>query len=158
MTGVIPANRSGLIGVGYEGRTVDDLVAHLVAARVSRVVDVRLTPISRKPGLSKTALGATLAGAGIEYEHRRALGNPRQNRAGFAGPPTALAEARAVFSALLRSPESVEALDALAEAAHRQRVAVLCFEADESRCHRDIVLREVHQRAISVSGSRRPAR
>ncbi|MFC3735934.1 DUF488 family protein, N3 subclade [Paractinoplanes deccanensis] len=27
------------------------------------------------------------------------------------------------------------------------RVALLCFEADERRCHRDVILRELHGRA-----------
>jgi hypothetical protein len=41
---------SGLIGVGYEGRTVDDLSAQLVAIGVSRVVDVRLNRSPASPG------------------------------------------------------------------------------------------------------------
>jgi hypothetical protein len=40
----------GLLSVGYEGRTVDDLVDLLVAEGVEVVADVRLTPMSRKPG------------------------------------------------------------------------------------------------------------
>jgi hypothetical protein len=43
-----------------------------------------MTPISRKPGLSKAAFGRELAAAGIIYEHRRELGNPKWNPAGFA--------------------------------------------------------------------------
>ncbi|MDR1430587.1 MAG: DUF488 domain-containing protein, partial [Propionibacteriaceae bacterium] len=47
------------------------------------LVDVRQTPISRKRGLSKTALGAALSEAGIDYIHLRELGNPRDNRDGY---------------------------------------------------------------------------
>ncbi|PPJ18215.1 hypothetical protein C5E45_10195 [Nocardia nova] len=43
----------------------------LAEAGVATVVDVRLTPISRKPGLSKTKLSAALAEAGIRYVHLR---------------------------------------------------------------------------------------
>ena len=50
----------GLVGVGYEGRTVEELIVQLHTLGVSRLVDVRLTPLSRKPGLSKTALGQAL--------------------------------------------------------------------------------------------------
>ncbi len=46
---VQPMLSSGLIGVGYEGRTLEELVAHLLAMDVSRLVDVRLNPISRNP-------------------------------------------------------------------------------------------------------------
>jgi uncharacterized protein (DUF488 family) len=148
----------GLVGVGYEGLAVDELVDRLVAMGVYHLVDVRLTPISRKPGLSKTALGRALAEAGIGYEHRRELGNPKANRAGFAGLPAELAEARAAFATLLRRPEAEVALDALADAGQRERIAVLCFEADQHRCHRDVVLREVRRRAVSASASTRRER
>lgn len=149
---------AGLVGVGYEGRTVEQLVAHLRELAVSRLVDVRLTPISRKPGLSKTALGATLAQAGIAYEHRRELGNPKPNRAGFTGPPEAREHARAAYAALLDSPQAAQALDAVAEAARHERVAVLCFEADQACCHRDLVVRAAARRLSAVGATRRPAR
>ncbi|MDG4769766.1 DUF488 domain-containing protein [Solwaraspora sp. WMMD792] len=68
---------AGLIGIGYEGRSVDGLIAELRAAGVSRLVDVRLTPISRKPGFSKSALAKALNAAGIAYEHRRELKGDR---------------------------------------------------------------------------------
>jgi uncharacterized protein (DUF488 family) len=40
---------STVVTVGYEGRTVDEFVDALSAARVKTLVDVRLTPISRNP-------------------------------------------------------------------------------------------------------------
>ena len=71
------------MSVGYEGRTVEDLVQRLLAENVQVLVDVRLTPLSRKPGLSKTRLARALKAVGISYVHHRALGNPKDNRAGF---------------------------------------------------------------------------
>ena len=125
---------------------------------VQRLVDVRLTPLSRKRGFSKSALIQALATAGIAYEHRRELGNPKHNRAGFAGSDADRSQARAVFAELLRRPEAVEAIDAVAAAAAREQVVVLCFEADQHRCHRDLVLAELTQRAVTGRGSRRRAR
>jgi uncharacterized protein (DUF488 family) len=139
-----------LIGVGYQGRTADELVAHLQALHVTRLVDVRLNPISRKPGLSKTALARALADAGIVYEHRRELGNPKTNRVGFAGSPTEQADARARYRDILHQPQADDALNNLAEAGRRERVAVLCFEADQSRCHRDLVLLEAQERMTTA--------
>jgi uncharacterized protein (DUF488 family) len=144
----------GLIGVGYQGRTLGELTAHLLALQVSRLVDVRLNPISRKPGLSKTALGRALAAAGISYEHRRELGNPTTNRAGFAGNPAEREAARARYRDLLHRPEANAALNAIADAARRERVAILCFEADEHRCHRDIVLHEAHQKIAAAAAGK----
>ncbi len=66
-----------IAGIGYEGGTVEDVVARLVEAGVDTVIDVRETPWSRKPGLSKTKLRAFLEAAGIEYRHMRAAGNPK---------------------------------------------------------------------------------
>jgi uncharacterized protein (DUF488 family) len=139
-----------LIGVGYEGMEISEFVANLVAQQVSRLVDVRLTPISRKPGFSKTALAIALARVGIAYEHHRALGNPKSNRAGFGGDEQAVVEAKARYCQLLERPEAAAALEKLRRAATRERVAVLCFEADQYRCHRDVVLREVAALSLRV--------
>lgn len=65
---------AGLVSIGYEGRTALELIATLSQLGVSVLVDVRLTPLSRKPGLSKTKLGLAAAEAGIRYVHLPALG------------------------------------------------------------------------------------
>lgn len=134
---------TGILGVGYEGRTLTEFVDGLLADGVTHLVDVRLTPTSRKPGFSKTALSRALGEAGIAYDHRPALGNPKANRAGFAGGPADLARARAAFAQRMSRPEAVEAIDDMARLARQTLVAVLCFEADQTRCHRDVVLSEI---------------
>lgn len=138
--------RGGLVGIGYEGRSIDEFVADLVDRGISRVVDVRLTPISRKPGFSKNALREALAGRDIAYEHRPELGNPKENRPGFRGAEADLAAARATYARLLRKPDAAAALDRLARVARRESIAVLCFEADEERCHRHVVRQAVAAR------------
>lgn len=129
-----------MIGIGYQGRDVEAVVADLVAAGVTMVVDVRLTPVSRKRGFAKRALAATLAEAGIDYRHLPALGNPRPNRAGFAATGVELARARARYAALLERPDAMDALAEVTELARRGTVALLCFEADEEHCHRHVLL------------------
>ncbi len=62
--------RWGVVSVRYEGRTAGQLVADLYDLEVKHLVDVRLTPLSRKPGLSKCKLDA-----GITYRHMPGLGN-----------------------------------------------------------------------------------
>ncbi|MEV4540635.1 DUF488 domain-containing protein [Micromonospora echinaurantiaca] len=158
MSSQVHAQPTGLIGVGYQGHDIATFVDELAKAQVSRLVDVRLTPISRKPGFSKAALARALAVVGITYEHRPELGNPKSNRAGFAGSPAELAEARNVFATLLYRPEAANAIDVLAAAGAAERVAVLCFEADQHRCHRDVVLAEAGRWSVSAPGSRRRAR
>ncbi|MFJ4032995.1 DUF488 family protein, N3 subclade [Streptomyces griseoluteus] len=135
----------GLWSAGYEGRNIDSFVTSLRASRIEIVADVRLTPISRKKGFSKTRLGEALAEAGIEYTHLRSLGNPKDNRAPFWDGRLDVGRAR--FRGVLRSEEAQTHLERLAEHARQSRVAVLCFEKDESRCHRQVVLDMVCERA-----------
>ena len=71
-TGMGISRSPQLVSVGYEGREVDDLVSHLLRESVDVLVDVRLTPISRKPGLSKRRLTEALASVGVSYVHFRA--------------------------------------------------------------------------------------
>ena len=123
-----------IAGIGYQGRSVEQLVAALRAAGIARVLDVREVPWSRKPGFSKRALAEQLAEAGIGYEHLPAAGNPRANRRSALSTAESLAGYRAH---LARDPA---VLEAIAEAAGRELVALLCFEADWRECHRSVLL------------------
>lgn len=126
-----------LVSIGYEGKSVDNLVNQLLEQGVRVLVDVRLTPLSRKPGLSKTKLSEALAAVGISYVHYRALGNPKDNRAGFrAGEP----ESRARYRNVLETAAASDALDHVSELLDGGAVALLCFEQDHAECHRDIVV------------------
>lgn len=138
------ADRTGLIGVGYQGASLDDFVTGLVTAGVGMLADVRLNPISRRFGFSKTRLSAAVRDAGIDYTHFRALGNPTTNRAGFAdveGLAGRLARRR--YRALLGADEAHAALQELAVLSDDQLVAVLCFEMDQAVCHRALVIEGV---------------
>ena len=132
--------RSQLVSVGYEGRSVDELVASLIEEGVSVLVDVRLTPLSRKPGLSKKRLAQTLADNGIDYLHLPALGNPKDNRAALrAGQP----ESRERFAELLHTDAAASALSHVAELLDDQTVALLCFERSHDTCHRQLVVEQL---------------
>lgn len=142
---------ANVIGVGYEGLDSDALVSKLRLRGVRTVVDVRLNPISRKRGLSKTALRARLAEDKIGYEHLPSLGNPRDNREGFADLDGGAArDAREKFSELLNTEAAREALSRVMELAAAGTVALLCFEHDETRCHREIVLAALRARLIAA--------
>jgi transcriptional regulator with XRE-family HTH domain len=132
---------TGLVSIGYEGRSLDQLLSELTVRGVSTVADVRLTPISRKKGLSKTRLREALESRGIKYLHLKALGNPKENRANFAGDGLELG--RAHFRGLLQGDDSCTALGELADRARSEVVAVLCFEASHDRCHRSVILEEL---------------
>lgn len=133
-----------LFTVGYEGRSVDELLDELRAAGVERLVDVRELPLSRRRGFSKTALGDTLREAEILYVHVKALGNPKPNRERYwAGDVEGGA---AVYRAHLNNG-SRSALIELAESLGDDPACLLCFERDHTVCHRDVIVEELEELA-----------
>ncbi len=131
-----------LFTVGYEGRSLDELLKTLQTVGVERLVDVRELPLSRRRGFSKTALGDRLRQAGIEYVHVRALGNPKPNRERYwAGDVEGGA---AVYRAHLNNG-SRSALVELAESLGDDPACLLCFERDHAECHRDVIVEELQQ-------------
>lgn len=142
---------ANVIGIGYEGLDLDALVSRLRLRGVTTVVDVRLNPISRKRGLSKTALRERLTSDGIGYEHLPALGNPRDNREGFG--ELSGSEARAArdrFGEILATDAAQSAMDGVLALADAGTIALLCFERDETRCHRELVLKALQARIVSA--------
>lgn len=125
-----------VVTIGYDGRTPEELASELKRRRVRVVVDVRLTPMSRKPGMSKRRLAETVEAAGMSYVHLPALGMPRDNRDAFhRRDPAAIERMRQ----RLHTAEADRALDEVITDADRGRVALLCIERDPSICHRRLV-------------------
>ena len=122
------------MSVGYEGRTVDELIEILRRHDVSLLIDVRLNAISRRAGFSKRVLGTALNNAGIEYRHAPELGNPKENRAPLRnGDPGATARFRQHLAA------NDSAVAEVATEASRRVVALLCIEQRHDTCHRSYV-------------------
>lgn len=134
--------------IGYEGATMAEFVATLVAAGVEQVIDVRALPLSRRPGFSKSPLAASLAEAGIGYVHLKALGTPKEGRdAAKKGDVVTLER---VYAGQLELPEAqAQAAIMLALAAERPS-ALLCFEREPAHCHRTLLLAAVGVRADVV--------
>lgn len=147
-------HRTGVIGMGYEGQDLDTFIEKVLAYGVSTVVDVRLNPISRKAGFSKRAFAAALAEHGVGYLHARRLGNPKWNRPGFAGSDSELSAARAIFAGQISAPDCLAQLDEIAESAASGLTAVVCFETDERRCHRYVVLDHLRSRLAELVPAR----
>jgi len=69
-----------VLTIGYEGREIDEFVTRLKQFNISRLIDVREIPISRKNGFSKSALSEKLESENIQYIHVKALGSPSSIR------------------------------------------------------------------------------
>jgi uncharacterized protein (DUF488 family) len=130
--------------IGYERLLPEQLAAELRAAGVERVIDVRFRPQSRRPGMSKTRLGALLAAHGIAYEHRKALGTPPDIRWLFKHGR--VAEGREAFRAHVEETAADE-LDALAaELDAAPPTVLMCLEADPAGCHRRVLAEQLARR------------
>lgn len=145
--------RGGVVGLGYEGLDLDGFVRGVVEMGLSTLVDVRLNPISRKPGFSKRRLAEALAECGVGYVHFPQLGNPKWNRAGFGAGGSELVQAMTAYAEEISSPEADEAIDDIVMMAQEGLTGVLCFEASERRCHRQVVLDQVSSRLGLLSAS-----
>jgi uncharacterized protein (DUF488 family) len=136
--------------IGYERLPPDALVAELESAGVQRVLDVRIRPQSRRPGMSKTKLGARLAEHGIAYESRRTLGTPPDIKPLYR--TGAVRQAATAFRTHLEQTAADE-LDALAAeliAPGAPRTALLCLEAEPAHCHRRVVAELLRERAAAL--------
>lgn len=130
----------GVATVGYEGRSLDELLKVMRGDGATLLVDVRLTPVSRKVGLSKRRLSEALERSGIAYRHMPELGNPKDNRDSLrAGCPAAAGR----FRDLLHEEPGRDALRELGVLSEQQRVMLLCYERDATTCHRSLVAEEL---------------
>jgi uncharacterized protein (DUF488 family) len=133
-----------LATIGYEGATLAQVIAKLWTAGVTLVLDVRAIAASRRPGFSKGILAASLAEAGIDYRHLRALGTPKAGREAARAGRTE--DMRIIYEGHLEQPDAQTELVLAAELALHQPAALLCYEADARRCHRAIIAQRVHER------------
>lgn len=129
-----------LLTLGYEGADLDAFLGTLARHNVTLLVDTRERAQSRRRGYSKTALGLALGERGIGYLHLRALGTPPSLRKEYRlSGDFALLERG--YNAHLATQG--EALEHLGELAARERVCLLCFEADPGACHRSLIARRL---------------
>lgn len=133
--------------IGYSGHTPDSFIEALRGAGITRVVDVRSIPLSRKPGFSKTALSKSLAAGGLEYVHMPELGAPRELLAEKKrGLP--FSEIAKAYAASLRSKD--QAVSRAAALARERPSALTCLEKDADECHRGILAKTLARRGLRV--------
>jgi uncharacterized protein (DUF488 family) len=123
--------------IGYEGTTIDAVLAELQNSGVTLLLDVRAVAASRKPGFSKRQLAAGLDAVGIGYVHLQGLGTPKPGRdAVRAGHPERMVP---IFMAHMQGDRAQAELAQAAAFAREARTCLLCFERDHMTCHRRLV-------------------
>lgn len=126
-----------LFTIGYEGASVEDLVAALRAAGVIRLIDIRYSPYSKRDAFSREEFASAIEAYGVGYTHIRALGNPP------AGREAARLGHRAVYREImmghLDGAEGQAGLRQALELAGAAPVCLMCLERAARHCHRSIV-------------------
>jgi uncharacterized protein (DUF488 family) len=124
-----------LLTLGYEGITIDRYIAKLIFNNVSLLADVRQNPYSHKHGFSQKQLENYIQKAGIKYVHLPQLGVPSNLRRNLNVPKDY--ESLFEYYATHILQEQDQAISAIFNwVLEGQRVALTCFEAEHSMCHR----------------------
>ena len=134
-----PKGRSArLFTLGYEGQSLEQFLNKLIGQSVAVLCDVRRNPVSMKYGFSKRQLQHACDGLGINYVHMPELGIDSHKRKHL--------HSRSDYDTLFRDytdttlRENDAALDSIVRlVSDNKRVALTCFEADASYCHRGCV-------------------
>ena len=122
--------------IGYEGRSVEEVLDALAAAKVEVLVDVRERPQSRKPGFSGRALAASLGKRGIAYLHLKELGTPPEVRRAYKADGD-FERLKRGYTAHLKGQG--KALARAGEVLGQRPAALFCFERDAQACHRSVL-------------------
>ena len=131
-----------LFTFGYEGHTIDEFIARLIAGGVKTVVDVRELPLSRKKGFSKNSFSAALSEHGIAYLHVPALGCPKPVRNQYKADGNWRTYTRDFLAYVATQEAPIQELVKISRAT---TACLVCFEADFSTCHRTFVARAARQ-------------
>ena len=139
-------NETGIVTLGYEGRKIDQFLLVLKGNNVSRLIDVRNNPFSMKPGYSKNQLAKSLESIGVSYLHLPELGIESRRRKNLT--KDGLTSLFQIYEQELDSKRAV--LNRIKELAQRERVALMCFEANVADCHRGVIARRLRTDGMDV--------
>ena len=131
-----------LYTIGYEGRNIEAFIDRLKEFGVTRLIDVREIPLSRKKGFSKTALGQRLNDENIEYVHYKALGSPSEIRHKLKEDLDYNYFFEA-FSNYLAG--KMEVIEEVYEYLSNGTNCLMCFERIPEECHRSCVAKKIKE-------------
>jgi len=127
--------------VGYEGRTIDGLLDHLMRSGIERLIDVRKNAMSRKYGFAGKTIARLCADVDIEYIHVPTLGIPSSMRADLSSQE-AYDRLFDKYEAKIL-PGATESIASVAKLCTAKASALMCFEASSCQCHRGRLAKRV---------------
>lgn len=140
-----------ILTIGHSTRTLDELIGLLRAFGVTRLVDVRTVPRSRKnPQFNRDTLPDALQAAQISYSHMPGLGGLRHPRPDSPNRGWENESFRG-YADYMQTPEFAENLAALIHLTAQEQTAIMCAEAVPWRCHRSLIADALTIRGIQVA-------
>lgn len=134
--------KNELLTIGYEGREIDEFIERLKQFNISRLIDVREIPRSRKKGFSKSALRERLQDEHIEYVHIKALGSPSSIRNKLKSDWDYGYFFKAYSKYLSHNMELVkEVYEYISNGTN----CIMCFERSYEKCHRFAVANKIKE-------------
>jgi uncharacterized protein (DUF488 family) len=131
-----------LFTIGYEGRAIEEFIARLKHFNISRLIDVREIPLSRKSGFSKTSLCEKLKDNQIDYVHIRALGSPSPIRKKLKSDSDYDYFFKAYNKYLSNNANVIkEVYNFISDGIN----CIMCFERLPEKCHRSAVADKIKE-------------
>jgi uncharacterized protein (DUF488 family) len=136
--------------IGHSTRSIEEFIELLQSNGVTRLIDIRTIPKSRRnPQFNSDELAASLGSAAIEYTHLKALGGLRRARKDSEDMGWRNASFRG-YADYMQTPEFEEGIERAIQLAEEKPAALMCAEAVPWRCHRSLVADALLVRGIEV--------
>ena len=131
-----------LLTIGYEGLKIDEFVVRLKQFNISRLIDVRKIPLSRKSGFSKSALRERLEDENIQYIHIKALGSPSSIRKKLKSGGNYEFFFKEYSGYLSGNIDSIKELyQYISDGIN----CIMCFERVPEKCHRSVITDKIQE-------------
>jgi uncharacterized protein (DUF488 family) len=136
--------------IGHSTRKENEFLDLLKHYSIQTLVDIRTLPRSRwNPQFNRTSLEKTLPKAGIQYMHVAELGglrdpSPKSIHRGLKDPGLR------GYADHMQTPEFEKALTHIMSLGQKHVIALMCAEANYTKCHRQLTSDALVARKIQV--------
>lgn len=131
-----PTAERAIYTAGYEGKTVDEFLNLLLESGISRLIDIRYNPISRRYGFHKSTLTRLSSFLGIDYQHIPSLGIPGSEREAL----NSVSQYQVLFENYrFQLPSHKDALKDVIGLLESQPSVLVCMESNPLCCHRNVL-------------------
>ncbi len=140
-------NSSGIVTIGYEGKTIDKFLYELIKNKIGIVADVRKNAYSMKFGFQRNKLKSYLEKIGIDYIHMPELGIPSDSRKNL----NSYEDYQTLFAGYRQEIETkLDCLERIKSISQNKKVSLMCFEKDVKYCHRGVIAERLRENGVEV--------